>query len=1250
MGEHTRLGLLDGGAECGVIDEPLVALLRLPLHKAPLTLNGFAGSGSTTSPGWVDLTFQLGGVEMSWPFRVVQQLRRRYSLILGLDWQRAAGAVTNHREATLSFSPTQPSRFTTHHLPRFPVVPSLMVCDRMEVSTPIHPEVRAWHMCALPTPVPPCTLPPRPAPLFSLPAAPHLEIPPEVREWHMEVPTTLRPTTLLTDCTICGVKVPQNPTRLQQHVQGKRHLYKWLKLQQYPLPPPLPLLLPLPLLVADCHPEAPPDIPKVACTICGVHVHKNPHHLKQHAQGKRHLQKLWQLQTSSIPPPHPSDALSLAPIDPQPLLNLLIGPADASDDDDDANLPNIPPPAAAPMNPLVAQPAPPPQFGPHSVEDSQEDFFIQLHTASHWNSQAMIKKCIQRDTTWPGYHTAIEKFYNKCLICDHHNNSPSRSESKTEPLPSTVCTTWAVDFFEVQPDVNGCNLVLSMADPLSGTIEAAPLRTTSTAHQVWAAIQTHLIDKHTAPLELRMDKDPKYGHPVSTKLQQLGVRVRDYPPNTQKHNPIGERNGGTLKRAVRKSMQAAHEPVDLTVTLPIHVAALNDMPRRRLDWHCPDEVRQMTSAELLPIKACILRHRAPPTPHVKHRPPMPAYCMVLVARHKTSLQHLSPRTGPFACRPCPHNHLSCRQVEKFVFRTGEYTWRCVDVQKLRVLRAHPYQLSQSSVELAAVVYSSDAGLSSEDAEFASDRDVGELETWKTTGDLDYTSPPDLVSSDDSDDDAEHNLNIAGLSVTTADGAVFGGEAAAQFWQDVSLKEVDANTIPADRLKVKLELKPDAVPVFTKPFPVPLHLQEVKKVIIEDLERLNKIERAGPGEYNAPFFLRKEVSADGTEEKYRPLVDYSPHSRVLRTQQFPIPNLNMVLQRISPSLFRTIIDLCNGFHQLLLDECSREFLAFTVDGVRYRWRVLPFGLAQAPTIFQAWMRASLEDLIAEGWCEVYIDDIIIHSASMAEHIEHCIRLRTRLQELGLKINPKKVQHMRTAVKVLGHMVEQNLISPLTDYKEALLARPMPTTDASWGRYVGGVGWLSKFIPHLSQKLAKVHLSRSPDDWTDLQQAISNSVALQPLQIGSGELVLHTDASDLGWGACLQQHLPPNMGGTRILGFASGKWDDAQSRWMVREKECFAIVKALRFFYVYCWGAHVTVHTDHKSLAGSGLRLNRKVNINKVLGWKEELSGWHLTFVHVKGDENGLADYLSRPVDVDADTAWWANQRQLEQQQY
>ena len=146
-----------------------------------------------------------------------------------------------------------------------------------------------------------------------------------------------------------------------------------------------------------------------------------------------------------------------------------------------------------------------------------------------------------------------------------------------------------------------------------------------------------------------------------------------------------------------------------------------------------------------------------------------------------------------------------------------------------------------------------------------------------------------------------------------------------------------------------------------------------------------------------------------------------------------------------------LDLAQGFHQLPVDKNSIEKTAFTVENVHYEYTGIPFGLKNAPATFQRLMDKILMKYLHK-FCFIYMDDIVICSKSLQEHLQHIKLIFDELREHGLKMQLDKSEFLRKEVPFLGHIITPEGIKPNPDKIEAIIKYHIPKTQTEVRTYL------------------------------------------------------------------------------------------------------------------------------------------------------------------------------------------------------
>ena len=180
-----------------------------------------------------------------------------------------------------------------------------------------------------------------------------------------------------------------------------------------------------------------------------------------------------------------------------------------------------------------------------------------------------------------------------------------------------------------------------------------------------------------------------------------------------------------------------------------------------------------------------------------------------------------------------------------------------------------------------------------------------------------------------------------------------------------------------------------------------------------------------------------------------------------------------------------LDLASGFWQIRMHTHSQEKTAFVTPQGLYEFRVMPFGLTNAPAVFQRLMQQVISSLNLDSEVEfvsVYIDDILIFSRTLEEHLLHLQRVIERVVEVGLKLKPSKCKFVRKELEYLGHIVSQEGLKPNPRLVDAVRDFPKPTTVQETRRFLGLCSYHWKFIPCFAEVTNPLHhLTRKDTDF-------------------------------------------------------------------------------------------------------------------------------------------------------------------------
>lgn len=417
-----------------------------------------------------------------------------------------------------------------------------------------------------------------------------------------------------------------------------------------------------------------------------------------------------------------------------------------------------------------------------------------------------------------------------------------------------------------------------------------------------------------------------------------------------------------------------------------------------------------------------------------------------------------------------------------------------------------------------------------------------------------------------------------------------------------------------------------IPIFSKTYRYPhVHREEVKNQINKMLQE--KIIEPSESPYNFPIWIvPKKLDASGIK-KWRIVIDYRKLNENTIEDKFPLPNIETVLDNLGRANYFTTLDLASGFHQIEIEQKDREKSAFSTEEGHFQFRRMPFGLKNAPAAFQRMINTALSGLTPTQ-CLVYLDDVIVYSNSLQEHISRLKNIFERCRATNLKIQLDKSEFLHKSVKYLGHVITPEGIRPDPSKIQAIQKFPLPKTKTEIKSYLGILGYYRKFIKDfakiskpLTQCLKKDNQVRHTPDFINAfnhtKTILTNEPILQYPDF-TKTFELTTDASKFALGAVLSQNQKP-------ICYASRTLNETEQKYSTIERELLAIVWATKQFRPYLFGVKFILYTDHRPLVW--LR-NLKEPNSKLTRWSLKLEEFNFDIKYLPGKTNKIADALSR----------------------
>lgn len=433
---------------------------------------------------------------------------------------------------------------------------------------------------------------------------------------------------------------------------------------------------------------------------------------------------------------------------------------------------------------------------------------------------------------------------------------------------------------------------------------------------------------------------------------------------------------------------------------------------------------------------------------------------------------------------------------------------------------------------------------------------------------------------------------------------------------------------------------DDSPIYSKLYPYPAGVSDfVNKEIREMLE--GGIIRPSRSPYNNPIWVvdKKGVDELGNKKK-RMVIDFRKLNDRTIDDRYPVPDITNILSNLGKANYFSKVDLKSGFFQILLREGDREKTAFSVNNGKYEYCRLPFGLKNAPSIFQR----AIDDILRENigtFVQVYMDDVIIYSETAADHLVHLEWVLRVLKDANMRVSKEKSEFFKNSIEFLGFIVSRDGIQTCPDKIAAISNFPEPNTLFHIRSFLGLAGYYRRFIKSFAtiakpltdilkgeygtisagkSKGVKICLdAEQRKAFHNLRRVLASEDVILPYPDFNKSFELTTDASSSGLGAVLSQ-------GGKPVTMISRTLQDREINFATNERELLAIVWALKKLRNFLYGTkNLIIYTDHQPLT---FAVSDKNTNAKLKRWKAFIDEHNAKIVYKPGKDNYVADALSR----------------------
>ena len=325
------------------------------------------------------------------------------------------------------------------------------------------------------------------------------------------------------------------------------------------------------------------------------------------------------------------------------------------------------------------------------------------------------------------------------------------------------------------------------------------------------------------------------------------------------------------------------------------------------------------------------------------------------------------------------------------------------------------------------------------------------------------------------------------------------------------------------IKMKIELI-DEKPVVYRPYRLSyVERGQVQEIVNELLE--NGIIQESSSNYSSPILMVKKKSGE-----QRLCVDYRALNNKTKKDCFPLPLIDDQLTNLSGNTIFTTLDLASGYYQIPMSKESQHLTAFITPDGHYEFTRMPFGLANAPAVFQKVINNILGSKRFES-ALAYLDDILVPSMNLEQGFKRLEDVLKLLRESGLTLNLAKCRFFESSINYLGYEISAKGVQPNESKSLAVKEFPVPKNVHEVRQFLGLAGYFRRFVRsfgEIARPLTNLLKKDFTFKWTESESQafdqLKNKLLERPiLALYNPKLntELHTDASALGVGGILLQ---------------------------------------------------------------------------------------------------------------------------------
>lgn len=382
--------------------------------------------------------------------------------------------------------------------------------------------------------------------------------------------------------------------------------------------------------------------------------------------------------------------------------------------------------------------------------------------------------------------------------------------------------------------------------------------------------------------------------------------------------------------------------------------------------------------------------------------------------------------------------------------------------------------------------------------------------------------------------------------------------------------------PVKPIDHRIPLDPAAKPVCVRPYRYPQFQKTEIERLLEEMYSTGII-RDSQSPFSSPILLVKKNGS------WRFCMDYRGLNSITIKDKFPISTIDEILNELQGARYFSKLDLRSGYHQIWMWEPDIHKTAFRTHMGHYEFIVMPFGLSNAPSTFQATINKVFQPYLRK-FVAVFFDDILIYSRSWEAHINHLRTVFSILKSHYFFAKFSKCIFAQESVDYLGHIVSKKGVEVDSKKIQAMVEWPIPTNVKQLREFLGLTGYYRKFVKGyaqiafpLTELLKKNKLSWGSEAQKSFEKLKTKMTQTPVLMLPhfAKLFVVETDASAVGIGVVLPQEGHP-------LAYFSRKLPPKLLLTSAYVCKLYAIAQSVHKWRHYLLGRKFVIKTDHKSL--------------------------------------------------------------------